>query len=73
MAQEGETALHKACKMCNYNVLKSLIDYAQVLVVGVVALVVLVLVLVLVVVMVLALTSLTNLRERRAWMISRLT
>ena len=27
--QEGETALHKACKMCNYNVLKSLIDYAR--------------------------------------------
>ena len=27
--QDGETALHKACKMCNYSVLKCLIDYAK--------------------------------------------
>ena len=27
--QDGETALHKACKMCNYNVLKCLMDFAK--------------------------------------------
>ena len=27
--QDGETALHKACKKCNYSVLKCLIDYAK--------------------------------------------
>lgn len=27
--QDGETALHKACKMCNYDVLKCLMDFAK--------------------------------------------
>ena len=29
LTQDGETALHKACKMCNYDVLKCLMDFAK--------------------------------------------
>ena len=29
LSKDGETALHKACKMCNYDVLKCLIDFAK--------------------------------------------
>ena len=29
IGQDGETALHKACKMCNYDVLKCVIDFAK--------------------------------------------